>query len=104
MAIVSTQLTFAGTVDTFPEADLRAALRAQFAQGPPGLFQGRSLFSDFDAQREPKGVPKWSQNQQKNSPKINATIDVIFEGPLKRCWLALGVFLGPWTLENECLV
>ena len=80
------------------------ALGAQFAPGPPSLFQRRSLFSDFGAQREPKGIPKWSQNQNKNSPKIDAKIDAIFEGPLERVWLTLGVFWGPWTLENECLV
>ena len=80
------------------------ALGAQFAPGPPGCFQGRPLFSDFGAQREPKGVPKWSQNREKNCPKVDAKIAATFEGPLERCWLTLAVFLGPWTLENECLV
>ena len=59
-------------------------LGAQFAPGPPGCFQGCPLFSDFGAQREPKRVPKWSQNRLQNSPKINAKIDAIFEGPLER--------------------
>ena len=35
-----------------------SALGAQFAPGPPGLFRGRPLFSDFGVQRESKGVPK----------------------------------------------
>ena len=34
------------------------ALGAQFAPGPPGAFQPRTLFNDFGAQREPEGVPK----------------------------------------------
>ena len=38
-------------------------LGAQFAPGPPGVFQGRALLSDFGAQMEPKSVPKWSQNR-----------------------------------------
>ena len=35
-----------------------SALGAQFAPGPPGVFHRCSLFSDFGAQREHKGVPK----------------------------------------------
>ena len=38
------------------------ALGAQFAPGPPGAFQRRALLTDFGAQREPTGVPKWSPN------------------------------------------
>ena len=34
------------------------ALGAQFAPGPPSPFQRCSLFGDFDAQRDSKGVPK----------------------------------------------
>ena len=41
------------------------AVGAQFAPEPPALFHGRPLFSDFGAQREPKRVPKWSQNHKK---------------------------------------
>ena len=40
----------------------------------------------------------------KNCQEIDAKIDAIFEGPLERFWLTLGVFWGPWTLENECFV
>ena len=79
-------------------------LGAQFAPGPPSPFQGRALFGDLGAQREPNGGPKMEPKSRTNSPKINAKIDAIFEGPLERFWLTLGVFLGPWTLENECLV
>ena len=39
------------------------AFGAQFAPGPPGAFPRRSLFSDFGAQMEPKGVQNWNQNQ-----------------------------------------
>ena len=34
------------------------ALGAQFAPGPPGAFQPRTLFDDFRAERNGKGVPK----------------------------------------------
>ena len=39
------------------------ALGAQFAPRPLGAFPRRALFSDFGAQRELKGAPKWSQNE-----------------------------------------
>ena len=45
---------------------------------------------------EPKSI--------KTTPKIDANIEAIFEGPLERFWLTLGKLLGPWTLENERLV
>ena len=56
---------------------------AQFAPGPPGCFHARPLFSDFGAQREPKGVPKWSPNGENTSPKIDLTIDAILDGPFE---------------------
>ena len=37
-------------------------------------------------------------------PKIDIKIDVILDRPSERLWLTLGVFLAPWTLENECFV
>ena len=80
------------------------AMGAQFAPGPPSLIQGRPLFSDFCAQREPKGDPKMDSKSIKQQSKIDTKIEAIFEGPLERFWLTLGVFLRPWTLENECLV
>ena len=75
------------------------ALGAQFAPGPPGAFQRRSLFSDFGVQREPKGGPKIEPKSIQTRPKTDANIDAIFEGPLERFWLTLGVLLGPWTLK-----
>ena len=88
---------FGGLVASF------GALGAQFAPGPPGAFQRRSLFSDWRS-KGAQGGPKIEPQSVKNSQKIDANIDVIFEGPLERFWLTLGVFWGPWTLENECLV
>ena len=76
------------------------AYGAPFAPGLPGVFPPPSLFSDFAAERDPKGVPKWSQNAEKVSPKIDAKIDVILDGPFERLWSTLGVFLGPWSLED----
>ena len=43
-------------------------------------------------------------NLRKFSPKIDVKIDVILDRPSERLWLTLGVFLAPWTLENECFV
>ena len=50
-------LHFGGLVASF------GAWGAQFAPGPPGVFHGCPLFNDFSSQKEPKGVPKWIQNQ-----------------------------------------
>ena len=46
------------------------------------------------------GSQNEAQIDNKNTKQIDAKIDAIFEGPLERFWLTLGVFLGPWTLEN----
>ena len=54
------------------------ALDAQFAPGPPSPFQPRFLFNDFGAQRQPKGVPKWTRNQEQINPQIDAKNDAIF--------------------------
>ena len=47
------------------------AFGAQSLPKTASPFHARSLFSDFDAQREPEGIPKWSPNRSKNIPKIN---------------------------------
>ena len=80
------------------------ALGAQFAPGPPGFFQRRPFFTDLGAQSNPTGDRKWSPNANKNSLKIDAKINVIFNWPFGWLWSTLGVFLGPWILENQCLV
>ena len=76
------------------------ALGAQFAPGPPGAFQRRNLFNDFGDKKGARGGPKMEPISIKNIPKIDANIDAIFEGPLECFSLTLGVFSGPWTLEN----
>ena len=40
----------------------------------------------------------------KMTQKSDAKVSVIFEGRQERFRLLLEVFLGPRTLENECLV
>ena len=76
------------------------ALGAQSVPGTPSLRSRHPILSDFGFKLGPTGVPKRSQTRQKNSSKTDAKIDAIFEGPLKRCWLTLVVFLGPRTLKN----
>ena len=49
-----------------------------------------------------QGVPKWSQNGDKVSPKIHAEKDVIFDRLFECFWWALGGVWGPWTLQNKC--
>ena len=51
-----------------------------------------------------QGVPKWSQNGDKVSPKVHAEKGVIFDRLFECFWWALGVVLGLWTLQNECFV
>ena len=51
-----------------------------------------------------QGVPKWSQNGDKVSPKIHAEKCVVWDRLLECVWWALGTFLEPWTFKNECLV
>ena len=80
------------------------ALAAQSAHRPHRL----DSVTPFQPILAPHWGPRASQNKakidKKNSPKIDAKIDAIFEGPVERLWLTLGMFLGPCTLENACLV
>ena len=73
------------------------ALGAQSVPGTPP-------FAPFQPILAPTWATHGSQNRakinKKNHSKIDAKIDAFSEVLLQRCWLTLGVFLGPWTLEN----
>ena len=61
-------------------------------------------FKRFWAQQAATRAPKIDQKSMNIDAKINGKFGWVFAWPRERCWLTLGVFLGPWTLENECLV
>ena len=68
------------------------------------LSYGRSILSDFGTQREPKQAPKMELKSIKNDSKIYRNVGLIFKRFLEHVWSIFGVFLGPWTFNNECLV
>ena len=60
-------------------------------------------FKRFWPQKGATRRPNIDQKSMKIDAKINGKFGWVFARPRERFWLTLGVFLGPWTFENECL-
>ena len=69
--------------------------------GTPPLDPAAPFYAILVPNWVPNGVPKWSPNGETFSPQINATINVILDGPLERLWSTLGA-VG--TLDPRKLV